>query len=206
VSVRLPLSCLALVFGLSACGESPPMRYYTLRSIAPAASSAASAGATAAMGGARVRLESVALPPELDRLEIVSRAGPYRVQISDFDRWAAPLEEQVRRTLSDDLAARMPTGLVVDPNEPATQEPRRLLSVAFGAFSADDNCEVAARIDWTLSIPHGDAVHGQEELQLPASMPCVGAVPGAMSTALAQLADRLATGLLRAGVLEATGQ
>jgi uncharacterized protein len=194
------LACLVLGFGsvasaslLSSCGSSPPMRYYTLKVIAPAANAhEIAANVAAAAGQVPIRLEPVAIPPELDRRELVSRAGPYRVHISDSDRWAAPLEDQIRRTLSDDLAARLPAGLVADPNEPAGNEPRRLLSIAFANLAADDDCEAAIRADWTLRAPNGDAQRGVEQLQIQGGTPCTGAVPAALSTALAQLADRLA--------------
>src|SRR5579871_6585742 len=121
---HLLLAVLACV--LSACGESPPMRYYLLKSTAP------DPGATSAPNAAPVesdqvpvRLEPVTIPPELDRIELVSRTGPYGVHVFDSERWAAPLEDQIRRALSEDLSERLP-GLVADPNEPATNELRRL--------------------------------------------------------------------------------
>ncbi len=104
------LGCCLLV----ACSASPPMRYYTLRAIAPAAPISSVANAPV------VRVEPVVIPPELDRLELVSRSGPYSVHIADTDRWAAPLEDQVRRIVSDDLSSRLPAHLVADPNEPVT--------------------------------------------------------------------------------------
>jgi len=187
MSVRLSMACLAAVCQLSACGDSAPMRYYTLKAIAPAGTSSASG----ASDQIKIRLEPVAIPAELDRLQIVSRDGPYSVRISDFDRWAAPLQEQIRRTLSDDLSARMPAGLMADPNEPAANEPRRLLSVSIAAFSADESCASSLRADWSVRNPGGAIEHGQQ-VQVTTSAPCGGGVPAAMSAALAQLADRLA--------------
>ena len=129
-------SCL-----LVACGASPPTRYFALNAIAPASASVASAAADAPV---KIRLEPVAIPPELDRLELVTHSGTNRVQIADLDRWAAPLDEQIRRTLSDDLSARLPEHLIADPNEPATQDPRRKLSVSIGQLDVNDSCAIAA--------------------------------------------------------------
>lgn len=171
---------------LLACNSSPPMRYYTLKAIAPAAPISNAASQVV------IRVEPVVIPPELDRLELVNRSGPYSVQIADSDRWAAPLEEQVRRILSDDLSSRLPAHLLADPNEPATNEPRRLLSIAIADFYSDGTCAATLRANWTLRSPKGDSEHGSEHLQIPGSEPCVGAVPAAMSAALAALADRLA--------------
>jgi hypothetical protein len=162
------------------------MRYYTLKAIAPLAPALATTDQIV------VRLEPVVVPPELDRLELVSHNGPYSVHIADSERWAAPLEDQIRRTLSDDLAMRLPPRLVADPNEPATNEPRRLLSVVIAELYADEGCTATLRADWTLRGPKDESVRGTEQLQIPAGEPCVGALPASMSGALAVLADRLA--------------
>ncbi len=191
MSVRLPVACLVAICQLNACADSQPVRYYTLTAIG-AAGAANSAGAS---GQIKIRLEPVTIPPELDRLQIVRRVGPYSVRISDFDRWAAPLQEQIRRTLSDDLTARMPAGLIVDPDEPATSEPRRRLSVAIAAFSANDSCGSSLRAEWAVRAPGGEMEHGQQQVQVAGDASCTGGVPAAMSAALAQLADRLAAAL-----------
>jgi uncharacterized lipoprotein YmbA len=171
---------------LLACSSSPPVHYYTLRAIAPAKL------ISTASNQVVVRVEPVVIPPELDRRELVTRSGPYNVRIAESDRWAAPLEDQVRRILSDDLSSRLPPHLLADPNEPAGNEPRRLLSIAIADFYSDAGCAATLRANWTLRSSKGDSEHGSEQLQIPGSEPCTGAVPQAMSTALAALADRLA--------------
>ncbi len=139
-----------------------------------------------------MRVQPVPIPPPLDRLEIVSRDGPNRVRIADSELWAAPLDEQIRRVFSDDLSARLPPQLVVDPDEPATSEPRRLLSLTIDELYGDDSCAVTLRAAWTLLTPDAGSRSGSERLQLPASAPCAGALPAAISRALGALADRLA--------------
>ena len=183
----LLLACCAV---LCACGSSPPTRFYVLNEIAPARPPASPAPATS--NPVPVRVEPPAIAPELDRPELVSRAGPNRVQVAQSDRWAAPLADQIRRVLSDDLAARLPAGLVADPNEAATTEPRRLLTLAIAEFYGDDSCAIELRASWSITNPHAALQRGSEQLQLPASRPCPGALPAAMSRALAALSDRLA--------------
>lgn len=168
------------------CSSGPPMQYHTLKSIAPASAIANTPNQVV------VRVQPVVVPPELDRLQLVSRSGPYTVHITDSDRWAAPLDDQVRRVVSDDLSARLPPNLVADPSEPSTNEPRRLLSFAIAEFYSDGNCAATLRASWTLRSPKGDSERGIEQLQVPASEPCAGSVPAAMSAALAALSDRLA--------------
>jgi len=178
------LGCCALF----ACGSSPPTRFYILNEIAPATA----APAAAASYQIPVRVEPVAIAPELDRPEIVSRIGLNRVHVAGSDRWAAPLDNQIRRVLSDDLSARLPPGEVADPNEPSAKDPRRLLTIAIDEFYGDDSCAVNLRASWSLTNPQAASQHGTELVQALASASCAGELPAAMSRALAVLADRLA--------------
>jgi hypothetical protein len=187
----LGLSGLLCCGGLPGCGTSPPTRFYILNDIAPV--TAASAPATASTP-VPVQLGPVAIAPEIDRPELVTRSGPNRVHVADFERWAAPLADQVRRVLSDDLAARMAPGLMRSADEPAGGEPRRTLSIAIDEFYGDESCTISLRAGWSLSRPNAASLHGTEQLRLPgSSASCGEQLPAAMSRALAALADRLAT-------------
>jgi len=203
----LGLSALLGCGGLIGCGSSPPTRFYILTDIAATASAPAAGTAPASTAGAPgtaaatgnhptpvpVQLGPVTLAPELDRPELVTRSGPNRVRVADFERWAAPLGDEIHRVLSDDLAARLSPGLMVTAAEPAGSEPRRTLRIAIDEFYGDDSCAVSLRASWWLSHPNAAGLHGVEQLQIPASAPCGDQVPAAMSRALAALADRLAT-------------
>jgi uncharacterized lipoprotein YmbA len=171
-----------LLFG---CGSSPPTRFYILNEIAPAAAVPAVANPTP------MRVEPVTIAMELDRPELVTRSGPNRVHVAGSERWAAPLADQIRRVISDDLSTRLPPGLVADPNESNTTEPRRLLRIAIGEFYGDESCAVSLRASWSLEDQHGQTLHASEQVQLPATSTCTGDVPAAMSRALGVLADRL---------------
>jgi uncharacterized lipoprotein YmbA len=177
------LTCCAL----SGCGSSPPTRFYILNEIAPA-----TAPVSIVANQIPVRVEPVTIASELDRPELVTRSGPNRVHVTDSERWAAPLPDQIRRVLSDDLSARLPPGLLADPTEPATTDRRRLLAIAIAEFYGDDSCAVTLRASWSMTIPHAATQRGSEQVQLPASSPCAGELPAAMSRALAVLSDRLA--------------
>jgi uncharacterized lipoprotein YmbA len=184
--VWLLLGC-CVPFG---CSTSPPLRYYTLNDIASAAQPVAMSNQ------APVRVDPIVIPQELDRLEIVSRMGPNRLRISELDYWAAPLDDQIRRVLSDDLSTRLPPHELADPSEPAGGGPRRLLSVSITQFLADSACSVTLHADWMLRGPNTDNERGTESVVIPGSEPCTPPAAAQMSSALAMLADRLATTIL----------
>jgi hypothetical protein len=183
-----PMVLFGCSCALFACGSSPPTRFYILNEIAPAAPAPTTTGSNQIP----VRVEPIAIAPELDRPEIVSRIGTNRVHVAGSDRWAAPLPEQIRRVLSNDLSARLPPGSVADPNEPSTKDPRRLLTIAIDEFYGDDSCAVSLRASWSLTIPSAPNQNGSEQVQVPASAPCATELPAAMSRALGVLADRIA--------------
>jgi uncharacterized lipoprotein YmbA len=187
---RLALVALAgaLVAG---CGTSAPIRYYTLAPLPPDSNTAATAS------GPPVRVEHVTIPAELDRLGIVWRVAPNRLEIADQDRWAAPLEDMMRRTLSADLAARLPRGSVVDPREPPTSEARTLLFVEIGALYADERCAVNLEANWTLESAGTTARHSSESVVAAPVAPCPAGMAPGLSRALADLSGKLAQAIVR---------
>jgi uncharacterized protein len=60
-----------------------------------------------------IGLGPVQLPDYLERQEIVTRAGPNRLAISDTDRWAGPVGDNFRRVLATDLSTMLDGAAVV---------------------------------------------------------------------------------------------
>lgn len=196
---RCRLLCAGLLAAAlaCACASSPPMRFYTLSSIDPESRPQVSPNTLP------VRITRVTLPGELDRAQLVRRIDPTRLQIDDQNRWAAPLDDMIRRVLSADLATRLSSNLVLDANEPAEGQRVQGLAVDVHDFYADADCTVTLQATWILTPPQlGKNDGGQttpprqarEQTQVPASGACSGvdSVPGAMSRALALLSDRIA--------------
>ncbi|HTV50253.1 MAG TPA: PqiC family protein [Steroidobacteraceae bacterium] len=180
-SYALAASLLGL---LGACGSSPPTRYFTLTSL-PASAAASPSDAPP------VRIARVSLPAELDRQQLVRHVGADRVDILEQDLWAGPLDELVLRTLSSDLAARLPPGLVADPAEPVTDAPRRLLYLQFVRLAADDSCAIDLQVDWTLQTPGSEPQRGTERFTVSPHGSCPDAIPAGISRGLAELSERL---------------
>ena len=170
---------LALSGCLVACAStSPPMRFYTL---SPLGNEGASASTPPA-----IRVVRVTLPGEIDRAELVRRIDSNRVQLAEDDRWAAPLDELIRRTLSADLQSRVPAG-AGDPDQ---------LSVEIEEFIGGADCAVILRAAWSLkpSTATAQLIRGYETLRVEPTGTCeVSALPAAMSRALAELSNRVAS-------------
>jgi uncharacterized protein len=181
----LTLGILALA--LAACA-SKPTQFHTLD---PAPPANAAAGGSMALP---IQLDSVTLPPELDRPELVRRSGPGSLDIADTDRWAGPLDQIARKVLATDLAERLPAGATVLPDDPAPPPKRRGLDVEIERFEGDLGGGVTLIAHWTLldgSTEH-TALHREEHIDIPAASADIGGTVAGMSRALGVLADRIA--------------
>ena len=101
----LVLILLALT-GSWGCARSQPTRYYVLTALAtpPAGAQAPAGGKTPVVGVRRVEI-----PEHLDRQQIVTRAGANEIGISEFDRWGAPLRDELTQVVAENLRALLPT-------------------------------------------------------------------------------------------------
>jgi uncharacterized lipoprotein YmbA len=96
------VAVLTVVIG---CAGSQDARFYVLTPL-PASEAPKGQGLDSAP---RVGLWPVEMPAQLDRLQIVTRSGQNEIALAEFDRWAAPLGDQVTRVLAEDLAVLIPT-------------------------------------------------------------------------------------------------
>jgi uncharacterized lipoprotein YmbA len=174
---RVSGSLAALLF-LGGCASSPPTNFYTLSDTA--------AEATAPGGAGHVVISGVTIPGEIDRPEIVRRVGPNQLNVSELERWAAPLDDTIRRVLTDDISRRMPG---------APAEPQRPVTVDIHDFYGDASCNVTLRAVWTLKQAGAQAA--TEEIHVPSSGSCPTTLAATMSLALGQLSDRIIAGVAR---------
>ena len=163
---------------LGACVSSKPTRFYTL--------SDTSAETVTPAGVGQVTIGGVSIPGEIDRPELVRKVGPNQLSIAGSDRWAAPLDEIIRRVLIEDIARRAPG---------AVAEQQRPVSVDIHEFYGDASCNVTLRAVWTLR--QTGAQPASEEIHVPSSGPCPATLAETMSLALGQLSDRILAGVAR---------
>lgn len=135
----------------------------------------------------------VDLPDYLRRPQIVSREGENRIKVAEFDRWAAPLNEQVERVLAENLGARMPGMVVVNYREQRFK-PRYRLSMSVERFERQDGKRVQLAGRWTLANAETGAVLQTHRDSFDVSLEgdeSYEATVAAQSKALAELADAM---------------
>lgn len=192
---------------LAACGHSPPTRYFSLDAVPPRAP-LETTGAIGSPEGPRVQLGAVRVPASLDRPEVVAQDATHTLSVRDGDHWGAPLAQMMRRTLAQDLLARLPAGTFVLPDAPAPDGTRGIV-VTVLALRANTKASNGSNMpngskgqlvlegSWTLTSgqPAKALLTENVVLSEPMSSADSGAIADAMSRVLGQLADHIAASL-----------
>ena len=181
---------IALIVLLAGCASSPPSRFYTLDP-APARVRLPAAGLT-------LQVAAVHIPAVLDRQEMVRESAPERLQLSDRNRWGAPLAQMMRDVLAQDLAARL-TGSTLLAPEALPPAGTRVLVVDVLHFDAGPSGEVRLEGSWSQLAPGSGKPLLTQRVRLTARAQPGGyrSQAAAMSRLLGRLADRIAKTLAR---------
>ncbi|MBN3792183.1 PqiC family protein, partial [Burkholderia sp. Ac-20353] len=107
-------AALAAALALAACG-SPPARFYTL---SPADATLATRTAPA-NPPFLIEVPSVGVPEQVAKNQLVVQKSAAQVDVLEQERWASPPADEIRRALSDDLAAQLGTIDVANSATPA---------------------------------------------------------------------------------------
>jgi uncharacterized lipoprotein YmbA len=181
------LTAFSLVLG--ACA-SPPVHYHTLLPVLENTSSAQ------ASSGFLIDVLAVGIPAHLDQPQLVVRQGLTAIAVLDGERWAGPLDEELRNALSAELASRLKTRDVAGLATPAHKSVLRL-KVQIRRLDAWLDHKVRLDADWALRFT-------AEGTNAPLSLVCSGQfeepVPGGypelvlgQQRLIAALAERIAT-------------
>ena len=89
-----------LVILATGCGSTPPARFYTLGAVP---------GPAAGPSELSVAVGPVTVPAAVERPQIVVSTGPNQVRLDEFNRWAAPLSNNIARVVAENLVAMLGT-------------------------------------------------------------------------------------------------
>ena len=99
---RMKNFIVVLFLAVVAAGcSSAPSRFYTLNSTAT--------GDGATNSNVAVIVGPVSIPGEVDRPQFTVQVAPNRVAVDEFNRWAAPLSENIARVVAGDLSVLLGT-------------------------------------------------------------------------------------------------
>ncbi|MGE8367973.1 PqiC family protein [Cupriavidus sp.] len=183
-NLMLPLlPPLALAAALLAGCASPDPRYYTLAqgpdATVPAAGQAVTPARAAQAQPVWIEVAPVRVPERLNRPQLVVRDGKDggELKLLDLSRWSAPLPDELRDALSQQLQARL--GAVDTYQQGLSEvEPVYRITTEVVRLDAEVGQRAGAVINWTVRrLPDGKVNAGRTQAELPAP----GAVDGVVA-------------------------
>jgi uncharacterized lipoprotein YmbA len=182
--MRLRLAVvLAATLALAAC-SSPDPKLYTI---------AALPGAAVRGGPKVVALHTVGIARYLQRNPVVETSEDYRVVLRGTDWWAEPLDAMLTRVLAQDLTERLPGSTIYTSAGAVTGSPGATVEVELSRLDLDRSGNLLLVGQASVEFK-SKASPDTRSLRISQPLPSAG-VEGqiaATSTALAQVADRIA--------------
>ncbi len=139
-------------------------------------------------------ISSVGLADYLDRPQILVRNGPHRLELNEFDRWAGPLQENLRSVLSRSLEQHFGAEQVIVAPWHDALRPAYELSLQIDQLDATQAGDLTLRGRWTLYAPAGRRLValGRISLREVIAGADAEAIVAATAVVVARLGDRLA--------------
>ncbi len=149
VSILLLLCTACIQIG----SDPHPMRYYLLESMTEAPLSISSKSLN-------IDLELVDFPDYIDRLQIVSHNDNNGIDFSDIERWAEPLQDNLTRTLRENLALTFPDSTItVSPWQNSTADAIKV-KLVINKFLGKFNDQTQIDIRWEIDNGNDQTLRG----------------------------------------------
>src|ERR1700730_1601415 len=186
--LRIPHLILIAVVALAAGGcSTKPARFYTLDS------TASPDGAPAAHMA--VTVGPVTVPASVDQPEFVVQVASNRVELDEFDRWAAPLSDGIARAVAGNLVVLLGTPDVVT-SPMANFIPTYSVTINVQRFESTRNQGVLLEAVWAVPQTTGGAMRsGRTVAQETAQGDSYDALAAAHSRALARMSGDIAAAI-----------
>jgi len=197
-SAPLRLLGLALItLFITGCGTTPPTRFYALTAEAPMADTQQDVSLNQPPSHKIiVGIGPIEVAPYLERNQIVTRSNGTRLNVIEFDRWAASIEDNIAGVLAINLSRQLPqTQPMVRPWPDAKAEYH--VMVKFLQFDADEAGNVQLQASWGIQLRSTQDMPVIRDARI--ALPSIGADYAAitqnMSNALTGLSTQIATAL-----------
>jgi hypothetical protein len=142
------LFLITFVAAAAAGCASAPSHFYTLNSTAT--------GNGAPATNYAVVVGPVSVPPLVDRPQFTIQTAPNRVEINEFNRWAAPLSDNIARVVAEDLAVLLGTPRTATISS-ANFAPAYQVTINIQRFESVPGRSVLVEALWMIRGPAGGA-------------------------------------------------
>ncbi|MFZ4698846.1 MAG: PqiC family protein [Candidatus Methylumidiphilus sp.] len=189
----IPLLTLPiLLLALSACigGKSPPSQFYLLEPL--------KGGGSVGVGieaGQVIALAPVRIPQYVDRPQMVTATGKNAYALSETNRWAERLDDNIARVLAQNLGLLVPAEVVLSNASNRAKQARFKLSVTILEFHVDREGQAGLVAQWNVARGEETVMGRQAVYREPASATDYAAMAGALNSCLNRLSRDVALDL-----------
>ena len=190
-----PFLLLALLLSLSACigGKSPPSQFYLLEPV----KGAGQAGLFNETARPLIALSPVRIPQYLDRPQMVKATAKNQYALSETNRWAERLDDNIARVLVQNLGLLVPADVVLSNVSARASQAKLKVAVTVLEFHVDPQGVAVLTAQWSI-LRDGQTVSGrQADYRELASVTDYGLMAGALNECLNRLSRDLALDLQR---------
>ena len=145
------LLTVGLILVLTACGSSPKTHFYVLN-----AEPQSDNLSDQKLEGVGVGLWSVNLPSVLNRPEIVTRSGQYKIELADFHQWVGGLGNNITQLIARELGKQLRTDRVVISPWSAYRKNDYQVKVDIDRFDGELGGEIILSGAWSLLNAEGN--------------------------------------------------
>jgi uncharacterized lipoprotein YmbA len=177
---------------LTGCGSSSPrVEFYTLN---PLSGIQGQVNTTQSNQKLSIGVGPVEIPEILDRPQIVTRSGPNKLNVDEFNRWAGRLDQSFAQVLAENISLLLATDQVAVYPWQTDFKPRYRIALKIGYFEGQWGKDVLLEATWSVSSQQSQQTHAKRKsvINEPLSPePNYEALVAAHSRAIAQLSREI---------------
>jgi uncharacterized lipoprotein YmbA len=183
-ALLVPVAALLLVAG---CSSTPPSHFYTLSAATPPVAPASELA---------VAVGPVSVPALVDRPQFVVSIGPNQVQLDEFNRWAAPLQDSITRVVAENLVAMLGSPHVTLSPQRLSEDTQYRVAIQVQGFESAPGESAMLDAVWTVRrMQDGKTETGRSTLREPVKEKGYAALAAAHSRAVAHMSQDIADAL-----------
>jgi uncharacterized lipoprotein YmbA len=181
---------LLMVLLFAACSSTPPVKYYTLNTLPEMQQDVSEDASSDQMA---VGLGPMVFPKSLNRPQIVIRQSPNRVEVSEFHRWASPLQGDFLRVLAKNISILLPMSRVAVYPWKDQFSPTYRIKLNVEQFDGQFGTHVILDVTWSVAKQKdtNEPVVKNSLIKEPVSTEDYEAIVAAKSRALAVLSQEI---------------
>ncbi len=192
----MQIVCVAMVVGVmmvTACGgRTPPAKFYTLQPVEQSSmGKSLPPDVTLAVG-------PVAIPAALDREEIVTRDAGKVLSLSEYHRWAGPLNQNIAAVIAQNLATLLETERITPFTRENIFKPTHRVVININRYESQLAKEFLIDATWSIKNLNGNKLLliRNSTIREPLASAAYEKLVAAQSTSLAALSQEIAAGLV----------